>query len=336
MLNDWWGQLCFKPEKQSRMGTLKRCARTPKKQGAHYSLSLKKFGIIILFRTRLWISKKWESFLEMWGCPTVPVQRVIYTSNVCLWKHIEKLGLCSFRKQDPAGSKGSQENLAWVCTLISSPRSKGRGVVNTQSSVQAAAMLWGCSPGFPYYCPSYRLQLCPDRMPVGHRLVIKNVLFNTMNVSLSTETKSPKCRGKAEHCHPQLVAGCNVNSFSGHLEPWVMTDNCSLGIPSRGSRLDMIRSCFKASPCNSSLHLMAREAAQGEGPGQTGDMWSWHTQCHRLSVNRAPASSLVGPVLSPVVLWAFQPTTCIRKEGLTFQLLWVEDIMNPYLPTIKA
>lgn len=123
----WERELCFKPEKQSRMGALKRCARTPKKQGAHYSLSLKKFGIIILFRTRLWISKKWESFLEMWGCPTVPVQRVIYTSNVCLWKHIEKLGLCSFRKQDPAGSKGSQENLAWVCTLISSPRSKGRG-----------------------------------------------------------------------------------------------------------------------------------------------------------------------------------------------------------------
>lgn len=160
-------------------------------QGTHYSFSLKKFGIIILFRTHSWISRKWESFLEMWGCPTVPVQWVIYTSNIWLWKHTEKLGLCSFRKQDPASSKGSQENLAWVCTWISSPRSKGRGWW-ILSSLQAAAMLWGYSSGFPYCCPSYHLQLSPDRMPAGHRLVIKNVLFITMNVSLSAETKEPQ------------------------------------------------------------------------------------------------------------------------------------------------
>lgn len=61
---------------------------------------------------------------------------------------------------------------------------------------QQQCCLWGCSPGFLYCSPSYHLQLSPDRMPVGHRLVIKNVLFITMNVSLSAETKEPQTQRK--------------------------------------------------------------------------------------------------------------------------------------------
>lgn len=100
--------------------------------------------------------------------------------------------LYSFWKWDPAGSKGNQKNVAWVYIPISSPRCKGKGLVNTHLPCkQQQYCLWGCRPGFPYYHPSHHLQLCPDRMPVGHRLVIKNVLFVTVNVSLSAETKDP-------------------------------------------------------------------------------------------------------------------------------------------------
>lgn len=152
----------------------------PKKNRAH-TVASATFRIIILFRARSWISKKWESWL-----PNGPSSG----------SHLHKQGLTLETHRETGALFFWKTRLEFAHQhLVPEARAGGWWPLSLPCKQQQCC-LWECSPGFPYYCPSYRLQLSPDRTPVGHRLVIENVLLITMNVSLSAETKEPQTQGK--------------------------------------------------------------------------------------------------------------------------------------------
>lgn len=191
------GELGFKAEKQSRMGTLKSCAKTLKNK-AHTVASA-------------WRNLEWLSSSEhAHGFPGNgnPFSKCEVAQQAQFSQSFTKATFDSGNTQRNWGSALSENRILEVPKearktwlefahryLVPEARAGGWWTLSLPCKQQQCC-LWGCSPGFPHYCPSYHLQLSPDRMPVGHRLVIKNVLFITTNVSLSAETKEPQTQGK--------------------------------------------------------------------------------------------------------------------------------------------